>query len=338
MTLEEKIKKIRGPILVLGASGFIGANLLQTLLKHRGDVFGTVFHLPAWRLENLHPRHVLQTDLLSEEGLSPLLDRIGPQTVFNCVAYGAYSFETDSSLIYRTNFNLTEKILRALEPRGLAAYIHPGSSSEYGEKASGPKESDLPSPNSDYAVSKVAASSLLYFYGRQKNFPCANLSFYSVYGPLEDASRLIPQLVIAGQRGEYPRLVSPEVSRDFVYVEDACEAFLDCALNLKPSHYGDSFNIGSGKKTTIRDAALTAGEIFKIPSPPSFQSMPDRRWDVRDWFADAGKAKELLGWESRVSFRQGLERTAAWYEKLESKDSYRKSSKLGGGSPPPAGK
>src|SRR6185369_10616699 len=98
--IEEKIKKIQGPILVLGASGFIGANLLRMILKYRSDVYGTVFHTPAWRLADLPPTHVIQTDLLVDANLDSLLNRVGPKTVFNCVAYGAYSFETNSALIY----------------------------------------------------------------------------------------------------------------------------------------------------------------------------------------------------------------------------------------------
>ncbi len=328
MHIEEKVKKIQGPILVLGASGFIGSHLLQMLLKYRDDAFGTVFHIPAWRLESCPPAQVLHADLLVDANLDSLFNQINPKTVFNCVAYGAYSFEIDSSLIYRTNFNMTEKILSHLEKRSIAAYVHAGSSSEYGDNASGPVENDPLAPNSDYAVSKVAAANLLFFYGCKKNFPCANLRLYSVYGPLEDSSRLIPNLVKSGLEGKYPELVNPEVSRDFVYIQDVCEAFLDTAINLKPPYYGDSFNIGSGKKTTIREAAKITGELFKIKNPPPFNSMPERKWDVKDWFADTRKAKELLGWEARTSFRQGFELTAAWYQKLEDKEKYRKSSKL----------
>ncbi len=325
--IEEKIKKIQGPILVLGASGFIGANLLKMILKHRSDVYGTVFHTPAWRLEDLSPTHVLQSDLLVDANLDALLERIKPKTVFNCVAYGAYSFETDSSLIYSTNFNLTEKLLLRLKDREAVVYVHAGSSSEYGDNASGPSENSLPAPNSDYAVSKTAASDLLLYYGKKKGVPCANLRLYSAYGPLEDSSRLIPQLIKAGTAGKYPDFVDPETSRDFVYIDDVCEAFLDAANNLKPAQYGESFNIGSGKKTTIRDVAQAAGEVFKLKSVPAFSSMPGRKWDVKDWFADTKKAKSLLGWEARTPFLQGLQATADWYRKLEDKERYEKSSK-----------
>src|SRR5689334_7111662 len=188
--LEQKIRRLQGPVLVLGASGFIGANLLRMLLTYRDDVYGTTSRFPAWRLEGLPQTNVLMVDLLVDSNLDNLLDDVKPRTVFNCVAYGAYSFETDSQLIYQTNFNFTSKLLSRLEARHISAYLHAGSSSEYGDNASGPMESDMPAPNSDYAVSKVACANLIYYYGKRKGFPCANLRLYSVYGPLEDSSRL----------------------------------------------------------------------------------------------------------------------------------------------------
>ncbi|MGH7739630.1 MAG: NAD-dependent epimerase/dehydratase family protein [bacterium] len=327
MRLEEKIKRIRGPILVLGASGFVGANLLKMLLRYRHDVFGTVFHTPAWRLEEVDASNVIQADLLIDANLDRLIADRKPKTIFNCVAYGAYSFEAQSDWIYQTNFNLTAKILQRLLSEESVTYVHSGSSSEYGDRASGPDELELPEPNSDYAVSKVAAANVIRYFGKKKILPCANLRFYSIYGPLEDSSRLIPTVVREGLQGKYPPLVHPDISRDFIYVEDACEAFLDTALNLKPEDYGESFNIGSGQKTTIGDVAKSAGEFFKIAGKPAFESLAERRWDLADWFANPQKAKTRLGWEVKTPFREGLEKTVEWYRALPDQERYRLSSK-----------
>ncbi len=325
--IEEKIKKLQGPILVLGASGFLGANLLRYLLKHRQDVFGTIFHAPAWRLEDVPNDHILQADLLVDSNLDYILQHTQAKTIFNCVAYGAYSFEVDSSLIYKTNFNMTEQILKRLAQKEIAYYVHSGSSSEYGDRASGPAESDLPEPNSDYAVSKVATANLIHFYGRKKGLACANLRFYSIYGPMEDSSRLVPNIVKEGLQGHYPALVDPNISRDFVYVDDVCEAFVDTALYLHPSNYGDSFNIGSGKKTTIRDLVTVAQEIFGIKEQPKFNSMPERKWDLQDWFANTKKTKNTLTWEARTSLKTGLQTTIEWYRGLPDKEKYDRFSK-----------
>jgi dolichol-phosphate mannosyltransferase len=322
-----KIRNLQGPILVLGASGFVGANLLKTLLEVRKDVHGTLFHFPAWRLEGVPDANVIQADLLVDANLDAVLERVKARTVFDCIAYGAYSFEVDSELIYETNFNLTVRLLQRLQKTSVSCYVHSGSSSEYGDSAAGPTEDDLPRPNSDYAVSKVACANLLQFYGKKKGFPCANLRLFSVYGPLEDSSRLTPNLIKMGVGGKYPPLVDRNISRDFVYIDDVVEAYVDTALNLEPSHFGDSFNIGSGKKTTIGEATAIAGEVLSIPGEPVYQAMENRAWDVRDWYSDQQKTGKVLGWKARTNFREGLRRMADWYRRLEDPDEYQRSSK-----------
>ena len=149
-------------------------------------------------------------------------------------------------------------------------------------------------------MSKVAAANLLYYYGKKLGVPCANLRLYSVFGPMEDSSRLIPTVVRCGLEHKYPEFVNPNTSRDFVYVDDACEAFLDAALNLPPDFYGESFNIETGRKTTIGDIAEIARKVFEIDAPPQF-SMDGRHWDLSDWYADVRKAAGCLnGCRARV--------------------------------------
>ncbi len=325
-TLKEKIRRLQGPILVLGGSGFVGANLLRSLLAERDDAFGTTTRLPAWRLEGLPGDRVRLVDLLIDSNLDALLDEIQPRTVFDCVAYGAYSFERDSQLIYRTNFSFATRLLERLRSRSIASYVHAGSSSEYGDNAAGPSELAPAAPNSDYAVSKLATANLLSFYGKHHSLPCANLRLYSVYGPFEDSSRLIPNVARHGLMGKFPDLVAPEISRDFVYVDDVTEAFVHAALYLLPAEYGESFNVGSGTKTTIRDVAVVAKELFGVPGEPRF-AMPKRAWDVQDWFANVVKAREKLRWTPRTPFREGLARTAEWIRALPDLDRYLKSSK-----------
>jgi dolichol-phosphate mannosyltransferase len=324
--LSKKIARLQGPILVLGASGFVGANLLLTLLAERQDAFGTSTHTQPWRLEGVDESRLRVTDLLVESNIDSLLDDVRPRTVFNCIAYGAYSFETDSDLVYQTNFNMTARLLSRLSARGIASYVHAGSSSEYGDNAAGPDECQLPAPNSDYAVSKVACANLLRYYGVHRHLPCVNLRLYSVYGPLEDSSRLLPNVIREGVEGRYPPFVNPATSRDFVYVDDVCEAFCDAALNLTEVDYGASFNIGSGHKTTIAEIAQIAKEAFQIEGEPVF-SMPNRAWDVTDWYANPSRALERLGWQPRTPFAEGLARMVAWYRNLENKERYQRASK-----------
>lgn len=326
---QEKIRRLQGPILILGGSGFVGANLMRAIAAYREDVFATATRLPAWRLEGLPSRQVRTVDLLVDYNLDLLLDEIKPRTIFDCIAYGAYSFEQESQLVYQTNFAFATRLLPRLLLRSIHCYVHAGSSSEYGDNAAGPSETAAMAPNSDYAVSKVAAAGLIYYYGKKKRLPSANLRLYSVYGPLEDASRLIPAVVERGLEGGYPEFVRPDISRDFIYSEDACEAFIDTALNLREEDYGESFNIGTGCKTTIGELAIVAREVFGIRDAPTF-SMPEREWDVSDWYARIDKARERLRWKPRTSLPEGLRATAEWYRSLPDKNAYHRSSKKHG--------
>jgi dolichol-phosphate mannosyltransferase len=323
---DDQIRRFQGPILVLGASGFIGANLIRALRAIRQDVYGTTTRKPAWRLEGLPEGCVKMVDLLIDSNLDALLDEVRPRTIFNCVAYGAYSFQVDGPLIYRTNFHFVTRLLPRLESRSIACYVHAGSSSEYGDNAAGPAEDDPVAPNSDYAVSKVAAANLIHYYGKHKRLPCVNLRLYSAYGPLEDAARLIPRAIRHGVEGTYPEFVDPSTSRDFVYIDDVVWAFVAAAVNLGPDGYGESINIGSGRKTTIGEVAETCRELFGISEAPSF-TMPPHRWDVPDWYARIDKARALIGWEPRTPFVEGLEQTVAWYRGLPDRAKYERSSK-----------
>jgi len=326
LSLEQKIGHLQGPILVLGGSGFIGGNVALTLLRYRDDVFVTATRLPAWRLEKLPTNRVKVIDLLIDSNLDDLLKTVQPRTIIDCVAYGGYSFQTDDQLIYQTNFSLVSRLLARLEARKISAYLHAGSSSEYGDNASGPSEQATFAPNSHYAVSKVAAANLLFYYGKKRGLPCVNLRLYSVYGPLEDSSRLIPNLVRCGVEGKYPEFVAPSISRDFIYIDDVVEAFIDIALNFTADDYGSSFNIGTGQKTTIKDCATLAKDIFSIPHDPDF-SMASRHWDVKDWYANIDEVRSRIGWVPRTHLREGIIKTAEWFRGLEDKGRYLQSSK-----------
>ena len=323
---ESLARELRGPILVLGASGFIGANLLHALRAARADVMGTASREPAWRLAGC-AESVVTVDLLARGNLESLLDRVQPATVLDCVAYGAYSFEQDVERMYQTNVVLKQELIEQLLRRNVHCYVHAGSSSEYGARSAGPDEATAAAPNSHYAVTKSAAAALLYFCGHHRGLRCANLRLYSVYGPLEDRSRLIPTVVAQAAEQRLPPFVEPDTSRDFLYVDDAVRAFLCAAALLRPAHYGESFNVGSGRKTTIRELALLAKREFALKAEPEFSTMPARPWDLADWYANPARAAEIIGWRAEVPLEEGLRRTARWYAGLEDVTMYERASK-----------
>jgi nucleoside-diphosphate-sugar epimerase/glycosyltransferase involved in cell wall biosynthesis len=314
--LSAYIRALRGPILVTGASGFVGANLFQTIAAVRSDVYACVRRQKGWRLENVNQDQIVSVDLNDPAATKNLVDTLAPQTVLDCVAYGAYSFEQDPALIYQTNYQSVVNLISQLSVKPFSAFVHAGSSSEYGINCAAPVETSHCVPNSHYSVSKVAIADYLYFMGKQHAFPCATLRLYSVYGPLEDTSRLIPNVLRQALAGSLPPFVAPETSRDFIHVDDVCAAFIMTAVKMNPGIYGDYFNIGSGIKTTIRELASLTKQIFDLEVAPNFGAMEARSWDLADWYANPTKAKELLGWSAQIGLETGLRTTARWVATL----------------------
>lgn len=317
---SDYIAILKGPILVTGASGFVGANLFKRLAAHRRDVYAVVRESKGWRLADIHDDHIVAADITDRNAVKNLIDAIAPKTVFDCVAYGAYSFEENADLIYETNFAAVVRMVEALAKKDLAAYVHAGSSSEYGTNCTAPVEAAPRMPDSHYAVSKSAVSDYLAHVGEHRKVPCVNLRLYSVYGPLEDTSRLVPNLLRQSLKGQFPPFVDPRTSRDFVHVDDVCGAFIQAAVRMHPDIYGQSFNIGTGVRTTIADLAETTRHLFDIREAPRFGSMEGRAWDLPDWYANPARAETALGWKATIDLAQGLKRTSEWVASLSDTD------------------
>jgi nucleoside-diphosphate-sugar epimerase len=127
------------------------------------------------------------------------------------------------------NARATEALLDAAVRVG-ARLIHAGSSSEYGYMDHPPYETELPRPNSHYAVTKLTATMLCQLAADKHGISTATLRLYSVYGPWEEPRRLMPTLVRSAMTGAWPPLAAPATARDFVWVDDACQAFVSAAL------------------------------------------------------------------------------------------------------------
>jgi dolichol-phosphate mannosyltransferase len=307
------IKALQGPVLVIGAGGFLGANLFRMIKAVREDVYGTTHLSPSWRLEGVDERNLVYLDLLSRQSQRSLFERLHPGTVFNCSAFGAYSFEKNADFIHRTNYSSTIDLLDLCREFRTAAYISSGSSSEYGLNCKAPAESDPLMPDSHYAVSKAGASAAISYYGKVLGVPCVNLRLYSLFGPYEDSSRLMPVLCEHIIREKFPPFVAPETSHDFVYVGDAAAAFVMAAVSLKKEHYGEAYNVGSGVRTTIGELAGLCARTFDIKEPPVFNSYKNRAWDHREWYANPAKIKAAFGWEAQTSLADGLRQTVDWW-------------------------
>ncbi len=310
--------------LVTGAGGFVGANLVRHLLE-RGDEPVAVLRPRAnnWRLEDITAdARVELVDLTRPDDALRLVLEVRPDVIFNLAARGAYSWQTDFTEMLAVNVRATETLLEAAR-RVDARFVQAGSSSEYGFSDRATTELDRVEPNSHYAVTKVAATHLCRLAAEQHGQHAVTLRLYSVYGPWEEPGRLMPTLVDRALDGGYPPLVSPETARDFVWVDDVCDAFVRAA-GAKLERTDPTLNVASGRQTTLRSLVATAQKVFDLQGEPEWGSMEHRTWDTSVWVGDPTVAEKTLGWRAASPLSDGLAQLADWMqEDSRRRDRYR---------------
>jgi dolichol-phosphate mannosyltransferase len=140
----------------------------------------------------------------------------------------------------------------------------------------------------------------------------STLRLYSAYGPYEEPTRLIPKLVTLGLGKKFPPLANPDIARDFVYIDDVCDAFMAAATN-ETEERGAVYNVGSGKQTTLKEIVDLVQRVLGIDSEPEWGSMQARAWDTSVWVSDSRKIRNVLGWEATTGLEEGLSRFARWF-------------------------
>ena len=304
-----QLNSLKGPVFILGAGGFIGINLLNSIIKYRDDAYGVSLNPKNnWRFmaNKIPSNNLISCNLNDINQVRELINQYKPRTVFNLAAYGAYSRQKEYKTIYSTNFNANIDFIEILKEYRFSAYINAGSSSEYGLNSAGPGEGDELIPNSHYAVSKVSSYYALKYYGKVEKLPTLSLRLYSAFGPWEEPDRLIPTIIRKAKKNQLPDFVDPSISRDFIHVDDVVSALVTISTKIKKEQFGDAFNICSGKKTTIGDLANLVKKLFKIKKKPLFSTMQNKSWDIVEWYGNPKKINNEFKWKAKIGLEEGL--------------------------------
>lgn len=299
-------------ILITGAAGFVGAVLARRVLEQGHEVHVvTKSTSPSWRLADVaRDLHVHQGDLTDEAGMQRLVADAQPEIVYHLATHGAYPFQTNADGIIQTNILGTWNLLKALAKTEYEVFVNTGSSSEYGFKDYAMRETDLLEPNSYYSVAKCAQTLLCQHVANTEKRPITTFRLFSVYGPYEEPSRLLPTLIRLCLEGKDLTLVDPETARDFVYVDDVVDAYL--RIEKLAGLCGEVVNIGTGVQRSLGqvvDAVLTE-TTARVQC--NWGAMPARIWDQKTWVADCTKSRRLLDWRATTSLGEGIARTVAW--------------------------
>ena len=306
-----KIQKV----LVTGATGFVGANLVRRLYKEGYEVHVfTRVSSNKWRLTDVLSKLNDHTvDLLEEKKLKELIKEIKPEIIFHLAAAGIYGgVHLPEKNLIETNFLGTVNLLDACNDIDYKCFINTGSSSEYGPKKHPMKETDVCEPIDMYGITKCAAILYGHFVAETKDKPIIGFRLFSPYGPYNDMTRLITYAIINALQNNELNLASPEAVRDYIYIED----ILDLYMKIIEKTYelkGEVFNVGSGSQTTIQYVVTKIMKLTQSKSSVNWGSVNGRIWDTEKWEADIKKTSKFFNWKPTYDIDKGLKKTISWF-------------------------
>lgn len=309
-------------ILITGATGFIGANLVHFFLKQKASVIiFTRKSSDRWRISKVSGAISEYTvDLSDAAETEKAVTRTKPDIVFHNAIYGGHHSQDNTKEIFDTNLLGTVNLLNACRKSGFDFFVNSGSSSEYGAKDRPFKEDDILEPVTDYGVSKSAATLYCQAVARREGLKIATLRLFSPYGYYEDPSRLISSVIIACLKGEDPKLSLSWPVRDFVFIEDILSAYIKVIQNGDKISPGEVFNIGSGKQHSVKEVTDMIIDVIGKKNKPEWGKLHNPRHELKCWQADISKSGSVLGWEPRHNLEQGLKKNIDWFSK--NKDLY----------------
>lgn len=302
-------------VLITGATGFIGANLVRRCLQKGAEVYVfTRSKSNKWRLKDILKNiHEYKVDLLDRTGVARAVSRIKPQIIFHTAIYGGYRLQRDFYKIAETNFLGTVNLLEACRQINLELLVNTGSSSEYGIKSKPMRENDLLEPVAEYGATKAAATLYAQVKTKSDGLPVTSLRLFSPYGYYEEKTRLVPTVILLCLKGKRPTIYSKNFVRDFVFIEDVIEAYFQ-AIKYRKKAIGEIFNISSGQQHSIDNVAKIVIKLTGNKVKPFYQMKGDHRSEPQIWQADISKAKNILKWKPNYSLEQGLAKTVRWFK------------------------
>lgn len=312
-TLTQKFKNKK--VLVTGGAGFIGSHLSKTLVEMGSEVTVTVKYnsindnirlAPIWRRIKS-----VEADLRNLDSVLALKDE-AYDYVFHLAAYN----HVGSSFVHfkealDSNLMATANLLE--HGPECDRFLYVSSSESYGHQTVVPfVESAVPNPISPYAIGKFSGE----LYSRMKRHSgcggVVSVRAFNTFGPWQSERAVIPELTIKCLLGEPIETTQGRQTREFNYVDDIVRGFM-MSISAERLHEG-IINLGSGEDVAICDLARAIHELSNSSSELRIGALPDRPTEIWQMSADGDRAKTLLGWEPKVSFREGLVTTINWFK------------------------
>lgn len=314
-------------IVVTGGRGFIGNNLVRTLLRsgHSLRILDNLSLLPndptrggllkdgigeKWTPD----ARLVRGDIRDEELAYKMM--LGSDAVIHLAANSGIQQSMDDPLEdMDCNIRGTLSCLNAARRAGVKRFIFASSGAPLGAASPPFSESTLARPISPYGVSKLAGESYCQAYNHSFGLECVALRFANVYGPYSDhKSSLVGCLLSQAKRKEPWKIYGDgEQTRDFIYISDLISAIYTCMLS--PKIGGDIFHIGSGVETSVNTivSKLSAQLENAGEKRPEIILHPPRTGDMARSKASIKKVLEKVDWRPKVLLDEGLHKTVNWF-------------------------
>lgn len=304
-------------VLITGAGGFVGLHLLSELAKKDAKVIT----LSPAKIPNLNKVAEEEIGTVEDfEVVNSLIKKYRIDIIFHLAAQPIVEIgQTNPIKTFEVNIKGTWNILEAARQNKVQKIIIASTLHVYGENRKVPyREEYYPQPSRPYETSKACADLLAQVYADSFGLPVEIPRFVNIYGPGDlNFSRLIPKITKSILEGEDPKIWDEGLIRDFLFIDDAINAYLILAeKNLPNSKRGRVFNIGTGRPINIVDLAqkiidISGNSEIRLKTEP----VPGTRTnEVRKQYASVAKAKKELNWFPKTSLKAGLKKTFNWYK------------------------
>jgi UDP-N-acetylglucosamine 4-epimerase len=321
--------------LVTGVAGFIGSNLLETLLKLDQKVVGLDNFSTGFQ-HNLDEVRSLVSDEQWRRFTFIKGDICKPETckhacagvdyVLHQAALGSVPRSIEDPLTTNQN-NISGflNMLVAARDAGIRRFVYAASSSTYGDHPDLPKVEDKTGrPLSPYAVTKLVNELYADVFARAYNFKTIGLRYFNIFGQRQDPggayAAVIPKWFAGLVRNEIVYINGDgETSRDFCFIENCVQANILSATVGNEAATNQVYNVAFGERTTLNELYSLIKERVVTRNPAAHRAQPQyrdfRAGDVRHSLADISKARTLIGYEPQFSVIKGLDKAAEWYLK-----------------------
>jgi nucleoside-diphosphate-sugar epimerase len=306
--------------LITGVAGFIGSSIARALLE-RGERVRGIDNLSTGKVENIEEirDHIdfHQADLLDLEELRTACR--GVDCMFHEAAIPSVPKSVKDPLgSNRANVDGTVNALIAARDAGVKRVVYAASSSAYGDTPTLPKhEAMAPNPISPYAVAKLASEYYMTSFYRCYGMATVSLRYFNIFGPRQDPtspySGVLAKFTTQMLRGEQPTIFGDgSQSRDFTYIDNTVQANLLAAQAPAEKVAGRVFNVATGTRVDLNDTFKLLAKLTGYRGTPKYAAA--REGDVQHSLADITRAQSAFGYQPKVSFEEGLQRTVEWYK------------------------